>query len=205
MNDRTLSLDAPVSAKVNPRVLQMLICLVGFGSLITLLATVGIVFYSLRVMSSEVMAAVIAMAGTVIVGLWSVLAANSFQKRRDAEQKHRDMKLPVYSEFISLIFDMAKAPAPNSMEKKLEEFFSTFHQNLLLWGSPAVIHAYLSFRKFSHDSEGHAQSVHRVLLLAKLINAIRADLGHSKSGISDIDIVGVFLRPGELTKLSDAA
>lgn len=112
-------------------------------------------FYSaIAAASPEVTAAVIGAMATVMVGLSAVLISQSHERRRAAEEAHRLKKIEIYQGFINMVSQLIGASNENLSLKEpspedLVQFAFKFKSDLLLWGSPKVIKAQISFEAAS--------------------------------------------------------
>lgn len=153
---------------------------------------------------SQVAAAVVAAAGTVLAGLGAVILAQQRSKTREIAESHRPNKVELYTRFIKKVMDYMwktrdrKAAAPATNDPELQEFFEHFTTDLVLWGSPGVIRAYGKFRRATKDESG----LRAVLVMDELMRAMRKDLGHSDWLLQRGEVIKIFLLdPEELDKV----
>ena len=69
----------------------------------------------------------------------------------------------------------------------MAEFFGTFRDKLMLWGSPDVIRAWSGVRRTDWES---VDSTEAMLIYARVLVAIREDLGHTRN-LDMRDLLGV--------------
>jgi hypothetical protein len=106
------------------------------------------------------------------------------------------------TEFVQLLIDLQQATRRGEEDEllKSERTDSTiveFNRNVLLWGSPTVIRAFLAFR-----SQGGTTNPFVLGQMDKLLGAIRKDLGLSNWRLQKGDLVKLFLKdPTELDKM----
>jgi len=142
---------------------------------------------------------VIAAFTTAVFGLSGLWYAQWHSKSRDIAENHRASKIKVYTIFFDLV---EKFQAEEITDKELEEGnlpewlkedFTKLNRGLILWASPNVITAWLSFRTAS-TSEGNT-----LLAMDEMYKAIRKDLGNSNFGLKTGDLIRIGLKdPDEL-------
>lgn len=146
----------------------------------------------------SVSAAIVGAIATVLVGLGVALYTQTQIKVREIENAHRSRKVEIYSGFLDFVGKTLSTSnsANEQPNKELVKFFEHFHTNLILWGSPKVINAYLDFKRHSND---------RLQVMDKvdaLYRSIREDLGLDTRGLSSRQLVKLYLKdPDELDKL----
>jgi hypothetical protein len=125
--------------------------------------------------------------------------------RRMAEEAHRARKVEIYDDFIRLVSDFMQGSNENNKKRTpqgqpLLNRIEKFQNGILLWGSPRVLRAYLSFRRVSG---GHHSSQQLFASVEELYLAMRDDLGLSNEGLSDKELVRLYLKnPSELDSLA---
>lgn len=146
-------------------------------------------------------------AGPIIAGTFAlvIFAVGEWTTRRRIAQQYRwDKIADEYLGFVGLIrrgVDLQKGSVEQkaAAEAEMEEFFGTFRDKLMLWGSPGVIKAWSGVRRTDWKS---VDSTEAMLIYARVLVAIREDLGHTRNldirdllgvTISDID---EYLPPG---------
>jgi len=146
---------------------------------------------------SQVAAAIIAFAGTVIAGIGAVVISQQRAKAREIAEAHRPKKIDLYSGFITQVVGImrdhkgGKTPDAATV-KKLEDFFFDFTTNVMLWGSPGVLQHYGSFRRTGQQSGPNV-----VLLMDDILQAMRKDLGLSNWGLARGDLIKMLLTDPE--------
>lgn len=129
---------------------------------------------------------------TAIASLGSLLYTRQSERRRDLEQELRRQKVPVYQDFMDFWFRflhasrMGKQPASDA---EIAEFAATFSAKIIIWGSDAVLKEYARFR----SATGQGAGVNALLSFEKFLYAIRADVGHKNRGLSEGDLLSVFI------------
>src|SRR5690242_3246225 len=66
-----------------------------------LIAVAIAVWKALAVLSPQVVTAVLATSGTVLVSVASLILSKRWEHKRDIEQEHRKQKLPIYEDFMA--------------------------------------------------------------------------------------------------------
>jgi membrane protein implicated in regulation of membrane protease activity len=145
----------------------------------------------LAAVSTEIAAAIIAAAATVLVSVLTLVLSKRYEHKREIEQEHRKQKTPVYEDFIAQLFKMMMGgkygTAPVS-EEELMMFFSSFSQKMLVWGSDKVVQQYITYRR-----GGTSDGIQHMIKLEDLLYAIRADLGHKNAGLKQGDLFAMFI------------
>lgn len=150
----------------------------------------------LRSLDSSVLAALT----TAILGLLGLWYAQWHSKSRDIAEGHRAAKIEVYSIFFNLVekFQNGQVKDEDFADGKtpdwLKDDFAKLNRGLILWASPAVITAWLRFRRISGSGGGSV-----LLAMDQMYRAIRADLGNSNFGLTVGDLMRIGLKnPDEL-------
>ncbi len=155
-------------------------------------------------------AAIIAGSFTFIVSVLSVVLAKAFernkelaQRRWEREQELRQQYIPIYQdlvEFLFRIFTGSKIGKPASPED-MNQFFVSFTQKTLVWGSDKFIKNFSEFREgsviYAEQAEGgNVTNDDLILTMVKLENllySIRADCGHENKGLGKGDLLTLFI------------
>lgn len=167
----------------------------------------------------DITVAIIAAAATILASVIVVSITQYTTKTAEVAEAHRLKKTEVYSEFGELvfrIFQMIKIPERQDLADKekarllleansqLQSQYSSFTKKLLLWGSPDVIHAWLSFMASSRaiDTQGDpaaaaAGGLRNMLFMDDVFRAMRKDLELSNEGLAEGDLVKAFLTDPE--------
>ena len=164
----------------------------------------GAVWVALLGLDKEVTVSIIASVGTVLAAVAAVMYNQRRAQARSIREQHRAPKVALYKSFmdnalVGVLRLMREkggdAVAPEDLPDDLEEFFLSFHAELIVWGAPGVISAYDTFRRRAGGKD-------TLLLLDDVLQAIRKDLGHSNWALSRGDLISLFLKdPEELKKL----
>ena len=149
------------------------------------------------VQPSQVAAAIIAFAGTVIAGIGAVVISQQRAKAREITESHRPNKTKLYTEFITRVVGIMREHKGGktldaAATKKLEDFFFDFTTRVMLWGSPSVLQHYGAFRRV-----GEKANPNILLLLDDILQAMRKDLGLSNWGLTRGDLIKMLLTDPE--------
>lgn len=150
------------------------------GLLIVVLAGAG-VWLLLKSLFSNA-----SVAGPVIAASVAVIVfagGEYFTRQRIAQQYRWDKVAETYTKFLDLIRRIGNDETPPDLEK----FMAQFNNNLLLWGSPKVITAWIEMMRQSEaglDSNSQA-----VMLQRDLLRAIRKDFGQFDRKLDDRDLM----------------
>ncbi len=120
------------SSKVKQAILQITVLLSLLFIIIVCLWTSWRVIATL---SSQVAAAIIVGAAIILVSVLSVLWSKRHGRLREIEQEHRKQKIPVYEEFMALLFKIVMAEKLGNepvSDKEMIQFFVGFAQRLIV-------------------------------------------------------------------------
>jgi hypothetical protein len=165
------------------------------------------IWKTLTALSPQVATAIIAGAATLLVSVFSVLWSKRVERLREIEQEQRKQKIPVYEEFLALVFRIVMAEklgeGPVS-EQDMMKSFSGFAQKMIVWGSDDVLKEYAAFRKLATTATPETAPILHVFAIERLLLAIRRDVGHKNKNFAQGDLlrifindVDTFLYPGE--------
>lgn len=177
----------------------------GFGYLIFLAGAKAVTYFA--AFESEFAAALVATAGTVIIGVVTLLLTLRESKQREIREAHRAQKVDVYKRFIETaivgllrqVVD-GKKLSEQEMVEKYQDFFITFTADLIVWGSPGVIKAFRDYRRAAAAEQSNV-----LLYIDEILKEIRKDLGNSNWGITTGELMSTFLRdPDEIKALIEA-
>lgn len=141
----------------------------------------------------SVASAVIGTMATLLVAFWSNLYVQRQVKLREIEEAHRPRKTEIYEEFLNVISRQLAASNPlvgsaTLGEEELLTYLVKLQTQLILWGSPEVIKAFQAF-KTSPSSD-----VHSLIVVDKLLRAIRNDIGLSIQGLDSYELIKMYLK-----------
>lgn len=133
--------------------------------------------------------------GTVsIIGvIISSIISKIIEYRQNIKRYLYSKKEEPYAEFIEMVYkiqEKTKAGDEYPEEEMLEDVFS-FSKKLTLWGSNKVIRKWLVFR--SKSVEGKINPTKTLFLLEDIVFEIRKDMGQSKRGLKQDDILRFFV------------
>jgi hypothetical protein len=134
-----------------------------------------------------------AVAGPVIAAsaALAVFAGGEFFTRQRVAQQYRwDKIAPTYKDFVSLMRKLAKEGSDGAEPPPdLLAFMGEFSDLLLLWGSPDVIKAWVGMQR--HLEKGYEDEREIILDWAKVLLAIRKDLGHGDRKLDKRDLLRI--------------
>ena len=144
---------------------------------------------------SQIAAAAIAFAGTVIAGIGAVVISQQRTKARELAEAHRPIKIELYTDFITQVVGLmrtgvGKSALDRNAQMELEEFFFDFTTKVMLLGSPMVLNAYSAFR-------GAVEDPKVILLVDDVLQAMRKDLGLSNWSLERGDLMKMLLSDPE--------
>lgn len=128
-----------------------------------------------------------------LIGLWY---AQWQSKSRDIAESHRASKIEVYNLFFEIVEAFQNEEIDtNKLSNDYKKKFQQLNRGLILWASPEVIKAYLSFRTVaSNDSKNILFTVDTVY------QAIRKDLANSNFNLNKGDLIRLNLKDPEELK-----
>lgn len=130
-----------------------------------------------------------AVAGPVIAASVAIVvfaAGEYFTRQRIAQQYRWDKVADTYVEFLRLIRKINKDETPSD----IEEFVARFHDELILWGAPGVITAWVEMARQSEQGFTDEEATERY---RDLLRAIRKDLGQRDRKLDDRDLVRLLI------------
>lgn len=162
-----------------------------------LLNYIGNLALKLDQIASKLDAVVIVALITGTVSIIGVIISSIISKiieyRQNIKRYLYSKKEEPYAEFIEMVYkiqEKTKAGDEYPEEEMLEDVFS-FSKKLTLWGSNKVIRKWLVFR--SKSVEGKINPTETLFLLEDIVFEIRKDMGQSKRGLKQGDILRFFV------------
>jgi hypothetical protein len=118
----------------------------------------------------------------------AVFAGGEYLTRQRIAQQYRwDKVSDTYAKFLHLVRRLGSDDPPDD----LEEFMAQFNDDLLLWGSPKVITAWIEMLRATE--RGLVSNAEAMELQRDLIRAIRKDLGQSDRKLDDRDLMHLLI------------
>lgn len=145
-------------------------------------------------LESELTASIVAAAGAVLVGLATVIYNQRQIKEREIAESHRPQKVEVYGRYMEMMFDLLKrtkegqTASKEQMPEALVDKMYEFRRDVILWGSPGVIRAYLDWEKIASEDPTTG-----FLAWDKMLREFRKDLGNSNWLLKDGQLMSVIL------------
>ncbi|KGF04381.1 hypothetical protein HMPREF1630_04180 [Anaerococcus lactolyticus S7-1-13] len=144
-------------------------------------------------LDAVVIVAVISGTVSIIGVIISSIISKIIEYRQNVKRYLYSKKEVPYTEFIEMVYkiqEKIKEGDEYSEEEMLKDVFS-FSKKLTLWGSNKVIRKWLQFR--SKSAEGNINPKETLFLLEDIIFEIRKDMGQSKRGLKQGDILRFFV------------
>lgn len=131
---------------------------------------------------------VIAALITASVGLIGLIYSQNRSQKREIFESHREQKIEVYNIFFNMVekFQDQINHEDIDLDNDFKNEFKKLTRGLILWGSPAVIKAYIEFRNTATNSSTSSQVLSSV---DKMYQAIRKDLGNSNFALKKFDLI----------------
>lgn len=175
---------------------QFALQLVILAVLLVLIAGGGwAVWKTLTALSPQVATAIVAGVATLLVSVFSVLWSKRVDRIREIEQEQRKQKIPVYEEFLSLIFRMLFAEKLGEgpvTEQDMMKSMSLFGQKIMVWGSDDVLKEYASWRRVA-TAIAEGNPAFHLFAVERLLLAIRKDVGHKNKNLKQGDLLSIFI------------
>lgn len=171
------------------------IALIAISFIITLvlLGSVSwLIWKAFASLSSQVAATVIVGIITASASVFVVIKSKQAEHRRDIENDLRKQKAPIYEEFSSFLFKiLASAKTGEAVtEDEMFQFLVDFNRKLIVWGADNVIKEWSNFKRVSETDN---PPVMNLLVIEKILYAIRADMGHKNKGMGQGDLLAIFI------------
>ncbi|GLX86971.1 hypothetical protein tloyanaT_32240 [Thalassotalea loyana] len=175
----------------------VLIVLMGYALWLALSFFVSVI----KEADPKIAAAILGAMATVFVGLTAVIITQKQTSAREREEAHRSKKVEIYQKYLETVTallsgqnDQVSQSAPT--EQELVDYLVQFKTELILWGSPEVIKRQLEFQLVTLSGGDIFEAID------KIHRAIRADIGLSNKGLSNLELVKMYLSdPSELDRV----
>jgi hypothetical protein len=163
------------------------------GIILALAVVVGVAAFAVYVVKAffayvsgvpkELGTALVAGASTVLVATVTIMVGRYFERKKELDALHREKKTEIYDEFLKVFFRVwfsGGQAAEGEAEPDLVALFRDFSVKLVLWSGPEALEAFARWKETM--AEGHLNA-DGVFETERFLNAIRADLRHSNSGV----------------------
>lgn len=188
-----------------------MVSLVVVGSIVWGLFKVWILFWDyISHAEPTIGAAIIATSGTVLVSVLTIVYTRLFEKNKELAIKHqeiereiREQHIPTYQELVQFLFKVFQSSKTNASltEKEINDFFTSFTQKMLVWGSDRFTRDFSAFREalilYTQQVQGGQapkDALARMMLsLETLLYTIRADCGHANKDLGKGDLLTFFI------------
>lgn len=154
----------------------------------------------LKEVDPQVASQIIAASATVIAAVLAVVAGQLISKGREIREAHRQKKTVLYNGFLEMVEEVMKSGDSATADKFVDKVRS-FNSNLILCGSPDVIQAYHKWNTLAQTLGGENPAA--ILTVDKLYLAFRKDLGLSNRSLTKGDLIRLYLKPGEIEKITE--
>jgi len=165
------------------------------GFFILLLGVVCLFFWGVaatfKYLDSPALSSTIAVSGTVMVAVITVVVAKYIENKQKINHEIRQKKTPIYERHIGTIFSTFMGTKVENLkltDEELLEAFVKFTKDVVLWGSADVIRAWGKMRV----GYGNLDTTEQVIVLADLIRTLRKDVGISDD-LTDKEILKLFI------------
>jgi len=130
-----------------------------------------------------------------VISLFGIYFNRRADRIREIAASLRPKKAEVYEEFMRFWVGALMAvkdgkAAIEVADDEFRNFFATFTQKLIVWGSDDVIREYRTFRRIAQQESG---SLRTMIQFEHLLFAIRKDLGHKNERLTQADLLGLWV------------
>lgn len=159
----------------------------------------------IKTLDKAVAAAIIATSGTILTSVGTLIITQFLSKKREITEAHRHEKVKTYNRFMEIVTMVLKNTKLDKnylkegmeLPKELVDLFFDFQKDLMAWGSPKVIKAFIEYRSVSLTDSSNV-----VILVDHVLREIRKDLGHKDRDLKEGELISVFLaNPKEIEQL----
>lgn len=167
-----------------------------FAIIVVIILFIGYIARLFTSLQKEVIAAIIAATGTILVSVFSVLVTKHIERKRSIEQELRNKKIPMYESFVEFWFRLLfskKLTGKPMTEKEMLEFFKQFTQQIMVWGSDGVIKKWSRYRSKMGNVGDKDFNMELMLEFESILMEIRKDTGHKNKNIVQGDLLGLFI------------
>ncbi|KGT48379.1 hypothetical protein [Acinetobacter sp. HR7] len=170
--------------------------LLGFGLIGGIIYFVYFVINSIFSWFSELdktlAAPLITASSTIIIATLTVVLGKYFERIKEIESHHRAKKVEIYDEFLISTFNTFFDKDP---DLDLVSFLQDWQRKIILWASPNVIKAFITWKTHLSISEPNAQSF---FLMEDLFKAMRKDIGLSNRTLEKGTVCHLILKNSHL-------
>ena len=152
-------------------------------------------YHALVSSSAPIQAVVVAGSLTIFGSVISLIYSARNQKRREIEAEHREKKSEIYEKFMEFwLGTLLREKLEQSPVTQVEifQFFQSFNQKMIVWGSDEVLKQYLAFRASSQESDT-LPPMQILEELEVLMFTMRVDLGHANKNLQKHDLLRLFI------------
>lgn len=155
---------------------------------IVALAIVGVTLYILAKAATEEPSVVAALVTAAATG-GALIYQRNLENKREVSRLHRDQLAPRYD----ALFGKLTSGADLSKGRN-QAFISDFQRKLILYASPEVVAAWVTFVRFSESYVEEGEGDPSVMLAwEKVLQAIRLDLGLKNDGLEAGDLLRIYI------------
>jgi hypothetical protein len=138
------------------------------------------------------MAAVVGIAGVLLVPIITYFTSRSLERRRSLEDGIRAHKTKLYDDLMKGLMRMLNLQKAAAMsEPEMLEFFAQITPGLITYGSNDVLRAWNNFRRISAVPGVEAKAI--LVSFEGLLTAMRKDLGHAVVFVQRGQLLGAFV------------
>ena len=166
------------------------------GIIAVLIAIFAVVYWGLPALLAQLKGKI---SGGMVLGLFTVVGSvvgvlvTQWQiKKREIAEVHRRKKKEIYQEFMNEVLvrmfttvrkESIEALDEETFQEDLQEFLTKFTGQMIVWGSPDVVKAFLEWQRAAQEGEEVLRQTDKVL------RAIREDLDNSNVGLQEYDLL----------------
>jgi hypothetical protein len=155
---------------------------------------------ALNSINSDLSKAIVGAILAVTVASVTLVGGKLLEQKISINQDIRQKKIPVYEEQLKVFFRMLFAEKIGEepiKEMDMLKAFANFSEKLIFWGGPNAIKAWEEFRNYPWAQSNTSDAL---LAFERFLFALRKDIGNSNIGLSQGDILKLFINDLELPR-----
>lgn len=180
-------------------ILGLVIFIIGGYLIFQFLRMIYITVGLLKTLSNPIIVALITGVVTILGSVISITVGKYYERKLLVEQEMREKKIPIYETLLEFSFKLflgEKIDEEKMSEAELTKKLMQFTEQSIIWGSDEVISAWSNFRNqaLERNKSEHGISGQEFMnSFAKVLLAIRKDIGHKNKNINENILLGLFI------------
>lgn len=163
------------------------------GGLYVLWLVVSIVFSWIMAQQLQNVAAIVTLAGTLVVCVFALIISQQIAKARDIAESRRPEKTEIYADFITTMVGLMRNQEGFGAilledSEKLEDFLTNSTTEVFMCGSSDVLRKYAVLSHYEEIPDPDP-----ILIMDDLVKAMRKDLGFSTWSLARGELMKILL------------